>query len=458
MMTAEFKAWAQILRQPIQNRRSMGGLGSLGMTSFLLLVALAAVVGGAAMHPSRERAFVVAWGAGIPLSMLCLMWWIYLLRSIAEQCRPVTGRLVPRLRERARNVTVAVWCAIVVVMLLVFALPLGHPWHVAAVAGLALLHLNGAFVIYWFLGVFGSTLGLPIATWMEMIWNSDAAAAAGLVLVAFELRRFVRRMFGVSPHLAQTTQTPPLEAMIRRGFAWVDRTAGLFVSKSGMRADDRPLFVRVLGGQGDSVPRFELAVLTVVCAALAGWNAYQGKDAHAELHFVRAAIVIVLLGVQLLVASSMLTSFASRIQEQGLVRLAAGAPNAAEMNRILARHFLARQAKMWGAYAALSMAALLVLGATLDEALRALAVCAFALPLLGIPLADHARAVKPLSPVVGVAAVGVGICAFLAVWGKGSMTTWSVVALATVCAAAAFVGIRWTRMVRAAPAFPARRA
>ncbi|MDQ2988943.1 MAG: hypothetical protein M3R60_07580, partial [Pseudomonadota bacterium] len=156
--------------------------------------------------------------------------------------------------------------------------------------------------------------------------------------------------------------------------------------------------------------------------------------------------------------SSMLTSFASRIPEQGLVRLAAGAPNAAEMNRLLARHFLARQAKMWGAYAALSVAGLLVLGASLDETLRALAVCTFALPLMGIPLADHARGVKGLSSIVGVLAVGVGVCALLAVWGKGSLSLWAVVALLTVCAAAAFVALRWTRMVRAAPAFPARRA
>ena len=455
MMAAELKAWAQILRQPIQHRRSMGGIGSLGLTWSMLLLALVAVAGGTAMQPSRARALIFAFGAGVPLAMLCLMWWIYLLRSIAEQCRPVAGRLVPRMRERARDVTVAAWGAIVVLMVLVFALPLGHPWHVAASAGLILLNLNVVLPIVWFLGVFGTKLGL--AGWMGTVWNSDAAAAAGVVLVAFELRRFVRRMFGASPHLAKATPTPPLQAVINRGFAWANRIARYFLPKTIERADDRPLFMRVLGGQGDSVPRFELAVLTVVCGTLAGWSAYQGEDAHAELHFVRAAIVFVLLGIQLVVASSMLTSFASRIQEQGLVRLAAGAPNAAEMNRILARHFLMRLAKMWGAYAALSVAALLVLGATFDETLRALAVCTFALPLMGVPLADHARGVKGLSSIVGVLTVGVGVCALLAVWGKGSLSEWGVVALLTVCAAAAFVALRWTRMVRAVPAFPARR-
>lgn len=458
MMATELKAWAEIVRQPIQHRRSMGGIGSLGLTWSLLLLALAAVVCGAAMQPSRARAVVIAFCAGVPLAMLCLMWWVYLLRSIAEQCRPVAGRLVPRLRERARNVTVAAWGAIVVLMVLVLALPLGHPWHIAAIAGLALLNLNGVVAVCWLMGVLGSTLGHPIAGWMEAIWNSDAAAAAGLIVVAFELRRFLRRKFGVSPHLAQATPTPPLEAMIARSLAKVGRVARFLRLEPRERGDDRPLFMRVLGGQGDSVPRFELAVLTVACAALAGWSAYKGEDAHAELHFVRGSIVIVLLGIQLLVASSMLTSFSSRIQEQGLVRLAAGAPNASEMNRILARHFVLRLAKMWCAYSALSVAALLVLGATLDETLRALAVCAFGLPLMGIPLSDHARAVKPLPTIMGVLAVGAGVCAFLAVWGEGSMHLWSVVALVTVCAAAAFVGIRWRRMVRAAPAFPARRA
>lgn len=456
MMTAELKAWAEMLKQPIQHRRSMGGIGSLGLTWSMLLLALVAVAGGTAMQPSRARALIFAFGAGVPLAMLCLMWWVYLLRSIAEQCRPVAGRLVPRMRERARNVTVAAWGAIVVLMVLVFALPLGRPWHVAAIAGLTLLNLNVVLPIVWFLGVFGSKVGL--AGWMGTIWNSDAAAVAGLVLVGFELRRFVRRMFGASPHLAKATQTTPLAAMISRGMAGAERVARFFFPKPAERPDDRPLFMRVLGGQGDSVARFELAVLTVVCAVMVGWNAYHGRDAHEELHFVRAAIVFFLLGIQLVVASSMLTSFASRIPEQGLVRLAAGAPNAAEMNRLLARHFLARQAKMWGAYAALSVAALLVLGATLDETLRALAVCTFALPLMGIPLADHARGVKGLSSIVGVLAVGVGVCALLAVWGKGSLSLWAVVALLTVCAAAAFVALRWTRMVRAAPAFPARRA
>lgn len=458
MMAAELKAWAEILRQPIQHRRSMGGLGSLGMTSALILIALVAIVVGAAMQPSRGRAFVVAFGAGVPLAMLCLMWWIYLVRSIAEQCRPVAERLVPRLREHARNVTVAAWGAIVVLMVLVIGLPLGHPWHVAAIAGLILLHLNHAFVICWFLGVFGSVLGVPIAAWMGTIWNSDAAAAAGLVVVAFELRRFVRRMFGASPHLGKSAPTPPLAAMIGWLVARLARVARFSWPESRDRYDDRPLFMRVLGGQGDSVPRFELAVLALVCAVMAGWNAYRGGEAHANLHFVRAAIVIVLLCVQLIVASSMLTSFASRKEEQGLVRLAAGAPDAAQMNRMLARHFVVRLAKMWVAYSALSMAALLVLGATPDEALRALAVCAFGLPLMGLPLADHARTVKALPPVVRVLTVVAAVCAFLAVWGKGSMYLWSVVALATVCTAAAFVAIRWTRMVRAAPAYPARRA
>ena len=459
MNRAELNACLAIFRQPFLERRAKG---SLALSWLLIVVALICLAVGVAMTYSRGRVFTIAFGAGVPLAMLFLMWWVFLLGSIVEQCRAPAGRLLPRQRERARVVTAAAWGAMTLAMTLVIGLPSGSPWHVAVVAGLLLLELHlvlrGWAWLFWIVSsTLASKLGIPADDWIAAFWNSSAFVPIGLAVLAFELRRFLRGMFARSPHLT-TGPAPRLEGALDRNVAATKRMVRFLRPITGDRSDHRPLFMRILGAQVRSAGRLELIVLVLVCGALAGWNAYQGKDAHGALYGARSLVVAALLTIQVSCAFGLTASLGSRIQEQGLVRLAAGTPNALDMNRIMAAHFLSGLARMWCTYAALSAAAVLALGATADEALRVLALWSFTLPLLGLPLKDYARNDGSLAGAVVLIVTAGAIGSFIAVAGAGSLAGWSVVALVAVCTAAAFVENRWTRMIRAAPAYPARRA
>jgi hypothetical protein len=163
--------------------------------------------------------------------------------------------------------------------------------------------------------------------------------------------------------------------------------------------------------------------------------------------------------MQAMIASGEAGRVFQRQAEQGLVRLSPAAPNAGELNRVLARYFVDSFARRWLAFNAVTVAMLCALGANLHEAIGAAAAGSILLVLAGLPLRDYSRGAADLVAIimlwlVSLAAIGTGIAA---IRGRLAHGAWAWLALASVVLAALFVWRRWRTMMRAAPAYPAGR-
>ena len=452
----ESAAYRAILMHPVRRVRAQGSAWLHVMLAGLVLVA-----GVAAMMVKEKGALVLAVGAGIPLTLLLVMWWVMLFASILDQCSAAAVHLVPRMRERALRVTVAGWGAAVVLMTLCVGVPIGYPGQVAVVTGLALLEMTVMFS-RWRIGLFTVILlvrfyaGIPIPDWLGAFLASNGAVAVGLLLVALDLRAALHRMFGTPASLrawnvsSPDTVPPVITSLVRL--------------LRGLRRDDarrQPLFTRLLGAPAYVGTVRLLLVPAVLCVAIRVLVMVQDTGtAHRRLFATRCMALIGVLVLQGMMAHLVAAGMVQRKNEQGLVRLSPAAPLAADMNRVLARYLLENFAVMWLGCSALAVGAMLVLGANAGETWRVAAVCCFSLALAGLPLRDYARARRAQAiPTIlyYLCAAAALVAAYQAVSGKFAAQTWAAMALAGVMLAVIFVGLRWRAMVTAAPAFPAGR-
>lgn len=221
-----------------------------------------------------------------------------------------------------------------------------------------------------------------------------------------------------------------------------------------------PLIARVLAPGAFANARTWAVVLAVACVAIRTMIEFQGAgSAHDRLIWTRGMLIVGALAMQALIASGEAGRVFQRQAEQGLVRLAPAAPNAGDINRVLARYFVDSFARRWLAFNAVTVAMLCVLGANANEAIGAAAAGSILLVLAGLPLRDYSRGAADLVAIimlwlVSLAAIATGIAA---IRGRLAHGAWGWLALASVALAALFVWRRWRTMVRAAPAYPAGR-
>lgn len=448
----EWAAWRAILLLPVRQRRAQG---SLWLSWMLLALALACALG-AALADSRKGTLAGIVFLGLSLGFLFIMWWSYLVSSIIAQNTSSALRLAPHMRERSLRVTVAAWAAITLTMTLVLGVPLGYSGHVAVVTGLALLELTVlansrllAMVAAFFWVTMFFKLRLP--EWLIVFWQGNGAVVVGALLLVVRARMALRRLFGPverSGPRAQSQLTPsPVVRLL-----------------SDLRVDGprrQPAFTRVLGAAVFGGTHTLLVVLVVVCVAIRVLIEVQATGtAHERLFMTRALVLIAVLFMQAMMTFSETSRCYKRRAEQALVRLSPAAPVASDFNRALASYLLGGFVKMWGLSSVVALAMLWVLGATVDEVLRAAAVCGVALVLAATLLRDYARGVATdrLQPLLF--AVGAGVAVFLvptAVRGKFDGQLWAWFALVGMTAAALLIWRRWRRMVQAPPAFPAGR-
>lgn len=452
----EWAAYRAILLHPAREVRVRGSAGL-----HVLLAVLVLVAGVAAMLVKEKAALVLALGAGIPLTLLLLLWWVLLFASILAQCSTSAMHLVPRMRERALRVTVGAWAAAVLLMTLCVGVPTGYPGQVAVLTGLALLEITVMFS-RWRIGLFTVLqlvrfyAGIPIPDWFSSFVASNGAVVVGALLVALDLRAALRRMFGTpaslrSWQLSSRDALPPAMTKLAR---WLG---------GRRRAPSRrqPLFTEVLGPPAFMGSVRLVLVPLAVCIAIRLLVMIQDHgSAHDRLFTTRCMALCALLGLQALIVHVVVAGMFVRRVEQGLVRLAPAAPPADGMNRMLARYLLENFAVMWLGFTGLALGALLVLGANAGETWRSAMVCSFSLALVGLPLRDYARAGKPGA--IGaifywLCAAAVLMAAYQATSGKFTAMSWAEMGLAGVVLSAAFVGWRWRAMMAAPPAFPAGR-
>lgn len=456
----EWRAYRAILMHAVNQRRARGRPW-LGW----LLAALA--LGGTvwASMAGDKAGLALAFGVGVPLGMLSLMWWVQWFSSIVIQCNPIAMHLAPHMRVRARRVTIAVWAAITLVMTLSIGVPTGYPGQVAVFTGLALMEMSATFNIWRFALLVAVNwllwhLGAAVALWYADFLKSGAAVAIGVLLVVLDGRIALRRMFG-GPRRLPLAVAPRPAAGKPDIPAPIARLPRFFQAVHGENTRNQPSIARVLGPGTFGVENLALVLLVAVCLVMRSWIALHGNgDPHKELVVTRWAVLVAVLMAQGLVAFSIPKRFATHIGEQALVRLAPAAPASRDFNRVLARYFLRRCAATWWVLSASTLAALWVLGATAGELARALAACSFTLVLAAVPLADFARKRKETSWLAllqfGLGAIA-QVPAIYAIDGQGTPEQWAVAALANLVVAALVTGYRWRAMVMAAPAFPAGR-
>lgn len=454
-MRRDWAAVRAILMQPVHERRAQGSLWvSWMLIGLMLLFSVLAVV------TKKSSWGVFAIGAGIPLFMFVVMWWVLLFGSLLKQCSAPAMQLAPHMRERTMRAFVVAWAVATLSLTLVIGVPFGYPGQVAVVVGLGLLEITVMFSP-WRLGLFAALLwirwfaGIPMPAWFLDFLASNAAVALGLVLVVLDGWAALLRMFG-KPGVRRPWSLSKKPAPT--AFPDVVR---LLQTMRADRSGGQPLIARVLGPTTFAGSRTVLIVLVVACVAIRALIEIQGTGtAHDRLMMTRLMLIFCMLDGQALLAYREAGRAYQRQAEQALVRLSVAAPVAESINRVLARYFVTGFATMWAGCSALMVAMLLVLGANASEASRAAASCTLLLVLAGLPLRDYARGKQSdliatlVYLVVSVLAIMAGI---EAVRGKLAANAWGGLALASVVLAALFVWRRWRTMLRAAPAYPAGR-
>lgn len=454
-MRRDWAAVRAILMQPVLERRAQGSLWVSWM-----LVGIMLLFSVFAMKTNQHSLAVCALGVGVPLLLLVVMWWVLMFGSLLKQCSAPAMQLAPRMRERTMRAFVLAWAAATLSLTLVIGVPFGLPGQVAVVVGLGLLEITVMFSP-WRLGLFAALLwirwfaGIPMPAWFLDFLASNAAVALGAMLVVFDGRAALLRMFGKPgvrrPWSLSKKPAPTVFPDVVR----------LLQTMRTDRSDGQPLIARVLGPAAFAGSRTVATVLVVACVAIRALIEIQGTGtAHDRLLMTRAMVLIGMLELQALLAYKEAGRVYQRQAEQALVRLSVAAPVAAGINRVLARYFVTSFAAMWAGCSAVTVAMLLVLGASVSEALGAAAACTLLLALAGLPLRDYARGkesdlVATLTYLlVSLSAVAAGIEAMR---GKVAPNAWAALALASAVLAALFVWCRWRTMLKAAPAYPAGR-
>ncbi|WP_143167563.1 hypothetical protein [Massilia sp. CF038] len=419
---------------------------SIGLLVLMVLVPLLA---GAL---SKKWALSIAFGVGIPLGLLCLLWWCLLLFSVGRQNLPTAYYLVPRMRGRSVAVlAVAAFC-IIAAHVGLFALAGAAPLPTAAlvtlvlatVATLLLLPAVRWLFVLMIIGLqfFDSpgslqawlSQNLPLVTCLTLLLYA--------VLTVWRFKRFRRApASGASAHARKTDW---YGWYLRKKFVSGDVGALALYSAGPLAHPSLSglfwLLFALLAGIA-----FHLASVWWPAWGLAGWS--------------KALVVVPALLGHYFVAKDMVKGILSHQREQALFCLSPAAPGAVACNLVLRKALL----REYGLYWVTSSTGLLLFlafdGLRQTRLLMLAAMLVLSLMWAALLLRDYAHA-KPVAVnqrglpyLLLLGAVG-GLFSLL--HGVALSTGLACVLLACVLTATVLLA-RWNRMLRLPPALPAGR-
>lgn len=439
-------------------------------TLLMLVVAIVGAVLGARIGLDKGRmAFQFGGTVLVPLAGT---WWAAFCAGAARQNTPANARLVPGLNQVLRACALRVW---LVVLAMVLPLAWSHP-HGAILVPLFGFGFSG-------LGLFltGRWDGLAVmlaavlfyafasmsASLMAILSHPAAVVLAMLACLAYA--RWALRAglpTGGERHWANRRQQDQMKAMYEM------KTWDQAVRHSGSR---QRLFSRVLAGDlrggrtvdlllhglGPRAHRYlfapSLAVWAVTIVLLKPALVALGISTAGMAAIVAAplagGLVFALPVYWMRFASSMRTSAG----EQAVLRLAPAAPEPSALNRMLGARIFFICAAEWSTCVLVALGSLWLWGATPAHYRGVAIAAALLLGATGYSLQDFARQESK----------GFAGYFFLLLWvfflmSAGIVTSdnplawsgWFVLALAT---SLTYIGVRWHRMQRGRPAFPAGR-
>ncbi|USX29319.1 hypothetical protein NHH73_13945 [Oxalobacteraceae bacterium OTU3CINTB1] len=472
-MNAVFRAYAPLFHQMLGDR---GGRRTLLWVSGVLVVV--AVVGAwlslAVKHSSD--------GAGafccVALALFLWLWSSVFVSTAMLQNHPANACLVPHLRRRLITACVAMFVVSSVVLAVAVSLFFGHFGYAVAGAGLLVPYvlLAQRFVYLAMLPVYASPLSqLVPAAWTDRLTALLASineptlslfgVAADIALLAWGISIALPR--GGDRHFALNarrtlwrtagTDGAALRELQRRrvwrwGYARVLRRDSVRAGAPGHK------LMHTMGttvNEGSTVFGVVVCTLLAVLAALAN---VPDVKIFGPIAIFDLAQVFMLLSVSSYTVAVLLAAVTHNA-EQGLYRLAPGAPSARELNRVFAKAIVLRFLKIWLVVLAGLVAIDCARRGSLELRAYPLALASLTLPFICFLLPDYAR--LRAAPRWGVSfgflvALILGYLFFAALAASPGFP-WLVLVCPIVAGSLLTLWVRWISMTRMPPAFPAGR-
>lgn len=436
---------------------------------FAMIGGTLGIIGGAlrALKGAMTAYDVLPLAAGVPVAFVCTGVLLHFCANAGLQNSPANAVLVPRLNRLVRRTALLLWSgAMVGAILVAQVLPhgvlvvLGVHLYIVLMVRSPMTHRLP--IIIALVASIGTMDLAALWQWLEQPAVLALACAAGLVLGWVALEHTFPR--GGERHFRELAAARKNDQLVRAP----RELAGL--NKKKARA--RPVYRRLLAldiaardrvnlmmhvlGPGNHRFDFVLPWALMAAGALgikllvqAMWP--QHLEVMSQVGMIAAASLV--LGLPLGSAMRLAQSLAAGAPEQALFRLSPAAPRAREFNRVLAERVLRTGLFEWAG----SLLTMLAIAAIWDAPFGLMlgqfsAMCAL-LALVGWPLRDHARdpATRHWTALViaAIIAVGGGVAFFHGADG------WLWAPL--LAGSALFIRRRYSRMIAAPVAFPARR-
>jgi hypothetical protein len=474
MSAGVYRAYAPLFHQLLGEP---GGRRSLLRTSGILLVviALGTWLSLAVMHkPDAAGAF-----CGVGLAGLVWLWCAVFVSSAARQNHPANACLVPHLRRRLIVLCIVLFVVSSLLLATLISVFFGHFGYALAVAGVLVpfVLLMERFAYIGLLPVLASPLSQAVPTaWSDRLSASLAGVseptlsvlgiAIDIVLLAWGLRMALPR--GGDSHFARADRRALWQAAgsdaaalreLQRRRAWRKGYERVLRRDSVASAAPGRKMMHAMGttvNEESYILRAVVYSLGAVFAALASLPDFKIFGPMTAFGFVQALILMSIPSY----TGAVLSAAGTHNAEQGLYRLAPGAPFARDLNRVLAKTVLLRFLKIW----VVVLAGLVCVDFALQGGLvlrsYPLAMASLTLPFLCTLLPDYARlrAGPRFGVIFGlpVALVLVYlVCAAVAARYPGF--PWLVPAGFIAACSLLTLWVQWISMVKMAPAFPAGR-
>lgn len=442
----EFQACWAIARQAYLMRASSGGNRVSWMVLFLVLM-----LGGASFIATGGISKAMGVAIGMPLVMLGLLWWSYLIASVRLQCHAAGLALVPGMRARCLAVLLFGWLVLTSVLgieqgyfvgnygiaFFLVSVLLATTAAATLAPGLLLFLLLLAGALY----VLGKLL--PPASVGFTLQGSDN----GKLLVAVLLVCALVVMRHLGPPRAKSLLLAEIKLLV---FLFYARS----LQRDCVQGDRRALLMHALG-PGATFKTWLMQIILGL-ALLVGSALYAGMP----LPVLRVLVVSAAIALQYAVAGRLFAAVYARHKEQGLLRLAANAPAAKRLNDWLAHGLLQRFAKCWLLITLSALSLNVLLGGVPERLLPLFAVMCMPVLAGGMLLRDYARREHHRfsdKAIVAAWYLLTFVLLLLATTGKLPAGWAGVIAGAILLAGWALVARRKQAMLRAPAGFPAGR-
>ena len=369
-------------------------------------VLLGVVVLGAAVaaKSGARAALALFWCAAFVI--LLLNWGWRFMPGAVKLNHPANARLVPQMRPRLVELSCLVCCTgIAGIATAPFADTAGLGgalfWIVLLTVGTGLGaagHRAGSTVLVAasFCAIFAGKLAASVSAMLShpVVILLSLPLYAGVIVVA------VRAMFpqGGEQHWKMEARRARWQEGGGKGDPFVERMAGVYTKgryaaslrRDSSRRDGQRLLLHALGpthhlGEGAAAIGLMAVVLGVLGVFMA-WRIDAGV-----VRGIGWLFAAMLLFVPLSHSLRLGQLAVGRAAEQGLVRLAPALPaGAPAFNRLLGRALLLRALAGWGMASGAALVLVALGGAGAPELLRMAGICCLALPMVALPLRDHA--------------------------------------------------------------------